>query len=215
MFFQHNAIRALFAVTLSAGMAFPAIGAEAGASEPPSSKPHHAKKKTAPPRSTLEGRIFAADGKTGVRGATLELRPLDGSATGTSAPTDSRGRFRIKGLEYGWAEIVVHTSDGQFLGDQAINLPPGRKISATFSVLQTADRPESWWKDRNVEPPPDLASSLSGMAAAQQRLTGVEYWKSPKGIAILIAGGILALGLVAAGGSYTPPANAQPATQTP
>jgi len=208
MFLRHNAIREFLAVCLSAGIVLPAFaGAPVpGRSTAKSAKSPKAKKVAPPPHSTLEGQIFGADGKKGLRGAVLEVRPLDGGPASKSSASDSRGRFRVKGLDYGWSEVVIHTDKGSFLGDQAINLPPGRKVSATFSLLETGDRPESWWKDRAVDPPPDLASSLSGMAAAQQRLTGVEYWKSPGGIAILIGGGVLALGLVAAGGhKYKPP----------
>jgi hypothetical protein len=44
------------------------------------------------------------------------------------------------------------------------------------------------------------------MAQSSQRITGVEYWKTPAGIAILASVGVVALGVIAAGGrNYTAP----------
>jgi hypothetical protein len=39
------------------------------------------------------------------------------------------------------------------------------------------------------------------MAQTSQKLTGVEYWKSPGGIAILVSVTVVALGIIAAGGN--------------
>ncbi|HUC44398.1 MAG TPA: carboxypeptidase-like regulatory domain-containing protein [Candidatus Sulfotelmatobacter sp.] len=218
MFFEHIAIRKLLAVAVSAGLTLPVAaagdaGGRADAAKP--ANPKHSKKSDQPPRSTLEGRVYGADGKKGLKGAVVEVRPLDASTTRQSAPSDGSGRYRVSGLDYGWAEVVVRTDAGEFLGDQAVNLLPGKSIIANFSLLETGDKPESWWKDRSIEPPPDLAQNLSGMAAAQQKLTGVEYWKSPKGIAILAGASVAALALIAVGGrKYTPPATTS-VTPTP
>jgi 2-keto-3-deoxy-galactonokinase len=58
-----------------------------------------------------------------------------------------------------------------------------------------------------VEPPKgDAAAEVAGMVQSSQKLTGVEYWKSPAGIAILIAAGAVALTAIAVGGrSYRQP----------
>ena len=71
-----------------------------------------------------------------------------------------------------------------------------------FDLLETADKPESWWKDRRVEAPAGVdLKQVAGMAQSSQRLTGVEYWKSPGGIAILVTVTVVALGIIASGGS--------------
>jgi hypothetical protein len=203
MFLRHRLLGRSLAVILSAGLALPALAA-----------PSHKAKSPAPPRgSRLDGRILAADGKTPIRGATLEVRPLDGGTSWTSLPTDHRGRFEMRGLHYGWNEVVVRTEKGEFLADQAINLPPGGKVIVSFSLLETADKPASWWTERHVEPPTDLAGNLSGMAETSQRLTGVDYWKSPAGIAILAGAGAAALALIAIGGRGS--TNSTTTTTTP
>ena len=147
-----------------------------------------------------------------LRGAVVTARSLNGDASWSSLPSDSRGRFRLPPLPYGWADLVVTTEKGEFLGDQAINLPPGTKVIVNFNLLETADKPASWWTDRRVEPPAGLLiGQLAGMAQSSQKLTGVEYWKSPAGIAILASVGVVALAVIAAGGGkYRAPSSAKP-----
>jgi len=161
--------------------------------------------------SRIEGRVVGPDGKP-VRGAVVAVRSLNGDASWSSLPSDARGRFRVQALPYGWADLVVTTEKGDFLGDQAINLPPGTKVIVNFNLLETADKPTSWWTDRRVEPPAGLTlDQAAGMAQSSQRLIGVEYWKSPAGIAILASVGVVALGLIAAGGGkYKAPSSTNP-----
>jgi hypothetical protein len=80
--------------------------------------------------------------------------------------------------------------------------PASDETSSSRSLLETRDRPASWWADRRVEiPKAEENSTIAGMALSNQKLTGVEYFKSPAGIAILIAASVVALAAIAAGGS--------------
>jgi len=179
---------------LALTLALPALATSGSAAE------NDKKKSKSPPGSQLEGRVVGPGGKP-VRDAVVSVRSLDGEITWSSLPSDKKGQFRLRGLPYGWADLVVTTPQGKFLGDQAINLPPGTKVVVKFDLLETADKPASWWTDRRVEVPAgvDLAQ-VAGMAQSSQRLTGVEYWKSPAGIAILASVTVVALGLIAVGG---------------
>ncbi len=161
--------------------------------------------------SQLEGRILGQDGKP-LRGAVVVVRSLDGDVSWSSLESDSHGRFRVQALPYGWADLVVRTAKGEFLGDQAVNLPPGTKVIVNFTLLETADKPASWWTDRRVEPPAGVtAAQVAGMAQGSQKLTGVEYWKSPAGIAILATVGVVVLAYIAkGGGNYTAPTPTNP-----
>ena len=190
-------VRRFVAVVLTAVLAFPA-GAASKGKTPKAPKP--------PDASRIEGRIHGGDGKA-IPDAIVTVRALDGDKTWSSAPSDRKGRFRIEHVAYGWADIVIKTADGEFLGDQAMTFPPGKKIEVTFTLVPTADKPESWWADRRIERPAGVeVAQLGGLAQSSQKLTGVEYWKSPAGIAILAGSAVLALGLIAAGGrGYTAP----------
>ena len=183
--------RQVLAAVLALLVAAPALAA-------PKTGAHKSKPSTA--GSRLEGRVLGQDGKP-VKGAVVTVRSLDEAKSWPSLPSDRRGQFRVSSLPYGWADLVVTTAGGEFLGDQAINLPPGTKVVVNFSLLETADKPASWWTDRRVEVPSGVdLTQVAGMAQSSQRLTGVEYWKSPGGIAILASVTVVALGLIAAGG---------------
>ena len=204
MFFSAASMRRIVAAALTAALALPSLAASGANS-------NSNKKAKSAAGSRLEGQVLGPDGKP-VRGAIVAVRSLNGDASWASPPTDSRGRFYLQGLPYGWADLVVSTEKGDFLGDQAINLPPGTKVVVKFNLLETVDKPASWWTDRRVELPAGLTpDEVAGMALSSQKLTGVEYWKSPAGIAILATVGAVALGLIAAGGgSYKAPSGANP-----
>ena len=195
MFFRDAATLRIVAVAVTAALlAGPAAAAKKSEPKPPKG-------------SRLEGQVRMSDGKTAARGVVVEVRPLSGGAPHRSSPTDRRGRFALERLPYGWAEVLVVSDQGGFLGDQAVNLPPGSKVELRLTLLPREDRPDSWWTERHLEPPADLAGGrVAGLAQSSQKLTGVEYWKSPTGIAILIAAGVAALAVIASGGSgYTAP----------
>jgi len=197
MLFSRVTMHRILAAILIATLAEPAL-----ASSNTSSK----NKQKSTSGSSLEGKVFGPDGKP-VRRATVTVRALEGDKTWASSPTDSRGRFSIQGIPYGWDDLIVTTEKGDFLGDQAINLPPGTRVVVNFNLLETADKPASWWTDRRVEPPAGITvAEVAGMAQSSQKLIGVEYWKSPAGIAILASAGLVALAAIAAGGgSYNSP----------
>jgi hypothetical protein len=187
-------LQRLLAVALTALLASQAVAAP---------KAKKAKEPPPPPGSGLSGKISGYDGMP-VRGAVVTVQSLDGSASWSSKPADKWGNYRLQGLHYGWAEVTVTTAEGQFLGDQAMNLPPGKNVQVSFSLLETRDKPASWWADRHVElPKGESAADVAGMAQSNQKLTGVEYWKSPAGIAIVVSASVLVLAFIgASGGKY-------------
>ena len=189
----------LVAVALAAALAMPAAAATSSAS-------NNTSKQKSQGGSRLEGQIYGPDGKP-VRGALVTVRSLEGGTSWVSEPSDRRGRFSLQGLAYGWSDLIVTTEKGDFLGDQAVNLPPGLRVVVNFNLLETADKPASWWTDRRVELPAGITvADVGGMAQSSQKLTGVEYWKSPAGMAILIGVGVVALAAIASGGgSYNAP----------
>jgi len=199
IFFSVASMQRIVAAVLVASLALPAVAA-------PQSGSNTTKKQKSSGGSQLEGQVFGPDGKP-VRGAVVVVRALEGTTSWVSLPSDRRGRFTLQGLPYGWADLIVTTEKGDFLGDQAVNLPPRTKVVVNFNLLETADKPESWWADRRVEPPAGLSvAEVAGMAQSSQKLIGVEYWKSPAGIAILVSVGVVALAAIASGGGeYNPP----------
>ena len=185
----------ILAVLLTAALVGPAFAKETAAKK---------KKPVSPGGSTLSARVIGYDGKP-IANATVVVTSLDDNSAWASKPSDKKGRISIPGIRYGWAQLTVKTPSGDFLGDQAMNFPPGKPVEVVFNLIDAEDRPASWWADRQVEVPPGSApDQVFGMAQSTQKLTGVEYWKSPKGIAIVAGLGAVALLAIAAGGHKGP-----------
>src|SRR5262245_40877496 len=72
--------------------------------------------------SLLEGRGYGPGGEA-IRGAVVGVRALEGDKSWASEPSDRRGSFSLQQLPYGWVDLIVTTEKGDFLGDQAVNLP--------------------------------------------------------------------------------------------
>jgi hypothetical protein len=193
MFLRSRGQFKLLAAVVTATLVLPAYAAK----KPKAPKPA--------PGSTLTGKIIGSDGKP-VRGAVVTVKSLDSEASWMSAPADRRGRYAVRSIHYGWAEVAVRTEAGAFLGDQAMNLRPGKSVEVNFSLIATGDQPASWWADRKVEfPEGETADDVAGMVVSSQKLAGVEYWKSPAGIAIIVAVGVVALAAIAMGSEYNQP----------
>jgi hypothetical protein len=144
-----------------------------------------------PGTSRLAGRVIAANGKSPVRGATVLARHLSSGQAYTSGPTDGKGRFKIEGLPYGYHDIAVQ-ADGLFVGEKVVNLDPSTKDSVVLTLVPgpVTGAPGS----------PGNEADPIGRADLRETLQGREFWRSPRGIAILGGIGGLAL-LILAGGS--------------
>jgi hypothetical protein len=182
--------RGAVAVALAAALAAPAFSSPAP--PPPVSG------------SRLEGRVLGPDGKP-VRGAVVTVRSLSGDLSWQSLPTDTGGRYAVRALPYGWADLTVTTGAGGFLGDEPVNLPPGTKVVVNFSLVEGTNKPASWWTDRRIERPGGgEGEKIAGMALSSRRLTGIEYLKSPAGLAVVASVAVVALGLIARSGGRKP-----------
>ena len=147
------------------------------------------------PNSELRGRVFAADGKTAVEGATVVAYHLSSEEVFESEPTNSKGQYTIPALPYGYYDLAVRTPDGLFVADQVANVPPSEKAEVSFSVKvygATVTERRTFPADEDEDP--------TGIAAVNQKMVGSSFWRSPKGIGIAAGGGALLLLLIASGG---------------
>jgi len=147
----------------------------------------------------LEGRVFASDGKTPIQGAVVVALPLQDESEYASTPTDAKGSFELAGLPFGYVDLHVRSADGLFVGNQVINLPPASKVVVEFALTKYAERSPSWWADRGVTGG-EGADAAIGVAEVRPSVRGREFWRSPKGVAILASVGGAAILAIAAGG---------------
>jgi hypothetical protein len=155
--------------------------------------------------SKLLGKIVGADGKSAVAGATVLAYHLASERLFESSPTNAKGDYRIEQLPYGYYDVAVQTDSGLYVGNQVVNLPPSGKTTLTLTVATFAEGAPS----SQARAFPGIDASSIGIAATQEKLSGREFWRSPKGVAIIAGSGALLLALIASTGSSQ---DEQPAT---
>lgn len=164
-----------------------------------------------PDSAKIVGTIFGSDGKSKISGAKVHAYHLSTEATFTSAPTGNDGKYEITGLPYGYFDLAVETPNGIFVANQVANVAPTAKAVLSFTIREYGDDDDD---ERRAFP--GAQSDSSGVANVRQRLTGRDFWKSPKGIAVIGGSAGAALLAIAAGGGSDSPASAtQPARQDP
>lgn len=143
----------------------------------------------------IAGRIQPTPGMASIQDSTVLAYHLSMEKLYSSAPIDSNGKFDLSGLPYGYYDLAVDTPQGIFAANQVINVPPGAKFAASFNLVPAAAGTQLASREfRGSEKP------VVGVAEFERRLSGREYWSSPKGVAILAGAGGLALLALASGG---------------
>jgi hypothetical protein len=142
--------------------------------------------------SSLNCKIVGLDGKP-VRGAKLVAYHLS-SARPYQCETSKKGECGLRDLPYGYHDIAILSDDGLFVADQVINIPPNTLFAATLTLHVTVD-------PSLTRAFPGIAEQPVGHAVVAERLRGRAFWKSPRGIAILIGvAGVVLLLLAGSGG---------------
>jgi hypothetical protein len=170
------------------------VSAQDQPTEPPPSTPPQAAQAPAPPtaNSKLSGRVTTADGAAAT-GATVLAYHLSTEQLFRSTPSDAKGQFSFDAVPYGYFDLAVLSSDGLYVADTVVNVPPAGKTSVVLSLTPGA--------------PPETLRTFPGTEqqpvgiAAVNRKSGKGFWTSAGGIAILAGGGAVALALLAGGGS--------------
>ncbi len=145
-----------------------------------------------PKGSLLTGKVFAADGKTPVAGATVHAYHLSTEETTQSDPTAANGEYNIPELEYGYYDLAVETPDGLYVASHVVNVPPGGKVIVLFTLL-------AYGPDDPLRQFPGTEDSASGLAKVLEKKTRKEFFRSPKGVALAAGTGGAVLLIIASG----------------
>jgi len=142
--------------------------------------------------SSLNCKIVGLDGKP-LRGAKLVVYHLS-SARAYDCTTTKKGECGLRDLPYGYHDVAVLGDDGLFVSDQVINIPPNTLFAATLTLHLAVD-PSA------TRAFPGIPEQAVGQAVVAERLRGRAFWRSPRGIAILIGvAGVILLLLAGSGG---------------
>jgi len=82
----------------------------------------------------LRGRVLEADGRTPRTGVTVVLVDAGGQARYRSAPTSTRGVFRIPAADAGTYRLLAETPEGAFLAPQEVELTAGNTRALSLSL---------------------------------------------------------------------------------
>ena len=156
-----------------------------------------------PGESRIRGKIVDVDGAP-VANARILAYNLSTETIHRSEPTDKRGKFFIGDLPHGYYDVAIETADGLFVVNTVVSAEPGAKAVVELTLVPYAQVP--------AELPRAFAGAQlpsTGVAQVKRKPTGKEYWKSPKGIAIIGGSGAALLLLLALSGddSTEPPAS--------
>jgi len=149
----------------------------------------------------ISGRITSQDGKTSVVGATVRAYHLDAERIYTSGRSNSKGKYQITGVPHGYVDLAVETSEGIFVANQAVNVPPAGDINISFTLSPFRGRPQTWWDGREPPKIPGTDETPAGIAEVQEKSGRGGFWKSPAGIAVIAGGSGLSILAIAGGGS--------------
>jgi len=149
--------------------------------------------------SILEGKVLrSADGKAAGRVEILAYHlEREKIYRGTA---DASGRFRFRGLPHGYFDLAIRSGEDFYPVGEVVHIPPRSRRVATLTLVDREERSEDFWTERTprdyLGPEAGVDGEAAGLADLESRMTGREFWRTGKGVAIIssIGGaGLLAL----------------------
>lgn len=138
----------------------------------------------------IKGKVLDAQGKE-VAGARVLAYHLSSERLFTSEPTGKGGEYLVEGLPYGYIDLAIETSEGIFVANRVINLPPAGTAAVILTVVPYQPSTEA-----SARKHPGSEEEPSGVAELRRKPKGREFWRSPKGVAIIAGiGGAALLGI--------------------
>ena len=175
-------------LALSALIALPQVGAAQAQDEPPKigSK--------AEVKGVVRDEMDAA-----VPGARVVLSPLEAPERSVSATTDAGGRYAIPGLARGYYSVAVETAGKAYVGNRTLLIQPARDLRADFGLGPFLPE-DAFLGLKEGAPVAALGQPAAGVARLHERSpnAGLAWLRTGKGVAVLIGGGVLAVGALIA-----------------
>lgn len=162
----------------------------------------HASAQEDTPRATGTARISGVVKLQGVpvsAGTVVRAYEIGSAQLYDSTPIPASGKFTIPDLPRGYYDLAVVIDGDTYVASQVVAVPPASKVELVITLAPfSGDESES----------PTFAGtgeSSEGVAMVHRKLSKREFWKSPKGLAIIGGGAGAVLIAVAAGGGDDDP----------
>jgi len=128
----------------------------------------------------LRGRILGPDRKTGLSGGRVVLIPRGGEAL-SSAPSDAKGRYSLSGIPPGTYRLAVSTDEGSYILETEVGITSSHDFSIDLATVPAEGASASI---SGLDVPP---RGFAYMVQGQKTGGGGTFWRSPKGIILLVA----------------------------
>jgi hypothetical protein len=129
--------------------------------------------------ATLKGKVTGPDRSTPLVGARVHAIGKDGRLV-TSAPTDAKGRYQLKGVPPGTYRLAVSTEEGVYTVESEVGIASASGFTVNLATIPAEAA-------RGTIPGIDLAPR--GFAAivngGKKPAGGAPFWGSAKGIVLM------------------------------
>jgi hypothetical protein len=139
--------------------------------------------------SAIAGTVLDANGKK-ISGVRVHAYHLSSARLFASTPTGGNGKYRIEDVPYGYYDLAVETPDGLYVASRVVNVAPASTSAAILTLVPYGAAAPGPARKHPVSDEDPL-----GLATMRQKARGRDFWRSPKGVAILA--GTAAAGLLA------------------
>jgi hypothetical protein len=143
-----------------------------------------------PKAASLQGRILRANRRSPVPAAVVYAIAPDELVV-SSSPADAKGRYLISGLAPGTYRIAVLTEEGIYALESPVGITSAHGFRVDLAVVPAEGARETI--PGVAAEPRGFAYILQGKATA-----GANFWKSPRGVIVLVGTGLAGALLVSA-----------------
>lgn len=161
-----------------------------GASAQTLAEPH-------PGTARIFGRIVGADGQAQVAATRVLAYHLTSGKTFRSAPVKPNGEYEIGELPFGYFDLAVQTAQGLWLTNRVVSLSPAGKAEMILALgaggaAAGLESGRTW--------PGEEPGALIGAFEVRQAPRGRDFWRTPKGVALMTGAAAVALLALATSG---------------
>jgi len=145
--------------------------------------------------SRLSGRITLENGENAAD-VRIVMRRMESEAPPLEARTDSRGHYVFKAVRYGYYELAFEKDGVAYASNRLLDIPPDEKVEADFTL--GGFRPEDAETALALDDPLPLLgpeTRAAGVARLAENFgpSGWAWFRTGKGVAVLVGGGALAV----------------------
>ena len=143
----------------------------------------------------ITGKVVDSDGRE-VRGARVLAVHLSSSRVFAGEPSRGNGEYVITGLPYGYYDLAVEIAEEIYVSNRIVNIAPAGTAAVIFTLVPFDPTTQGLSRSH-----PGSDAEVAGIAQLRAKPKGREFWRSPKGVAIVSGVAGAALLAIAAGSS--------------